>query len=99
MPTYHEAAQRKQERRRGAAQPAGQALAGDQLESLNKIGEVLFGAVLGKSDRDYETAAVGHLVGRLSRILIVACKRIDAPSIQAVQNAAAPFYGQIPDAG
>jgi hypothetical protein len=99
MTTYHEAAQIKQARRRNAAQAPGKGFAGDQLEALNKIGEVLFGSVLGKSDRDYETAAVGHLVGRLSRILIVACKGVTAPSLQAVQNAARPFYGDIPDFG
>ncbi|MBV9881237.1 MAG: hypothetical protein JO180_12110 [Gemmatirosa sp.] len=99
MPTYHEVAQRKPEIRRAAAQPAGQSLAGDQLNVLNAIGETLFNGQLGQSDRDYETAAVGHLVGQLSRILVVACKAVTAPTVQAVQQAAKPYYGDIPDFG
>lgn len=97
--TYHQAAQLKQERRRAAAQATGQSLAGDRLNDLNTIGERLFGNVLGQSDREYETAAVGHFVGQLSHVLIVACKGIDVPSLNAVQNAATPFFGQIPDFG
>jgi len=95
--TYHQAAQQKQERRRGAAQEVGQALWGDKLKALHELGMKLFGKELkskGDDDKDYNTAAIGHMASREKQYLIIAMKGLQGvPDVAHIQNLASEDFG------
>jgi len=94
--SYHQAAQAKQERRRAAAQPVNQALAGDKLASLHDLGMKLFGEELNSKqdgDRDFSTVAIGHLEDRDKQYLLVVAKGMtQIPGISHVQSMAAGYF-------
>jgi hypothetical protein len=98
--SYHEAAQKKQLRRRNAAQDVGQSLFGDKLNSLHELGMSLFGKELkskGDDDPDYNTVAIGHLESPEKQILIVAVKGLkDIPDTSHIQNLAAEYFHGFP---
>jgi hypothetical protein len=95
--SYHQAAQLKQERRRGAAQAPNQELWGDKLKALHSLGMKLFGKELkdkGDDDKDYNTAAIGHMADDDRQFLIVAVKGLQGvPDVSHIQNLASQDFG------
>ena len=94
--TYHEVAQKKQTRRRLAAQQVGASLAGDNLDALHKIGVNLFGVAIKEAqdnENDYNTVAIGHLYNKDSQsILLVACKGIKAKPLGTIVAEAKEYF-------
>jgi hypothetical protein len=99
--SYFEKAIEKQDRRRKAAQQPGTGLEGNQLASLCKIGEVLFGQQIAENqanDDDYATVAIGYLPNRdWLPCIIVACKSIKAPLRASILNEAKKYYELLGD--
>lgn len=94
--TYHEVAQKKQTRRRDAAQQVGASLAGNNLDALHTIGVNLFGVEIKQAqddENDYNTIAIGHIYNKDSQsILLVACKGIKAKPVGTIVAEAKQYF-------